>query len=460
MTRAQLKPALILAVGVTLGTLVILHTRGLNGPWYWRWRWQRIDAFRLYPAMLLAAAPFFLGQWVHARRRRTAAGLALVMLSTFGLELASIGMQMDPFNLDRIAWVIENPFATSYFLDACELVAADPHASFRTWMATYPQLIADFHLHTRFKPPGLLLYHVAFVELLGANRVAALVAGLVLGVLATGSVAATYLLLRQLCGDAEAAFCGASFFALCPSLVLFFPQFDQLYPIVACAMIGLWAVALARGSDRYAVGFGLVLALALFLSYIFLVLGVFLGGLALLRVADRGRRGLAGAARRGAVALTTVATAYALFWWASGFDPIATYRAAARLQVEGQQLLNRPYPLHVVFDILDFALGSGWISYLLVAYFLLGRPDPSPLAPTRRRLVLLGFLQVLVVAVLGLLPGESARLWMLMYPLLMIPIGLELAGWGLWPRLAVYAVVWFLTTAVGQNMAFILRVKK
>jgi hypothetical protein len=406
--------------------------------------------------MLLAAVPFFLAQWLHACRRRTASALALVMLSTLGLELAAIGMQKKPFSLDRIAEVVENPFATSYFLDAAALVEETPSRGFRAWMSAYPERMPEFHLHTQFKPPALLLYHVAFVSLLGPNRLAALVAGLVLGVLATGSVAATYLLLRQLCGDAEAAFSGASFFALSPSLIVFFPQFDQVYPLVACALIGLWAAALVRDSDRHAAAFGLVLALALFSSYIFLVLGVFLGGLAAFRVAERGRLGLASVLRRAVVALATAGSAYLLFWLATGFDPVATYRAAARLQAGGQQLLHRPYPRHVLFDLLDFALGSGWLSYLLVAYLLLGRPRTAP-APLR--LVLLGLLQVLVVAVLGLLPGEAARLWMLMYPLLMLPIGLELARWGCRPRLAVYGLLWFLTTALAQNMGFILRVK-
>jgi hypothetical protein len=457
MARTRIKLILLLGTAAVLGALVIRHTPGLNGPWYWQWHWKRIDGLRLYPAMLAVMAPFFLGQWLHARGRRTAVALGLVMLSTLGLELTAAGMHRRPFDLGSIADAVQHPAATSYFTDAADLLRN--RVSFRVWMRTHAERMPGFHLHTRFKPPGLLLYHMAFISLFGATRTAALAAGLFLAVLATVSVAATYALILKLCGDREAAFCGASFFALCPSLVLFLPQFDQVYPALACAMVGLWAAALARGSVRYAVGFGTALALACFISYTFLVLGVFLAGLAFPVTADAGSRALARAVRCAVAALFTAAALYALFWLFTGFDAIGTYLTAARLSAKHVRLLARPYPLHVVFDVLDFALGAGWIGALLVVCFLVAPSDPSRTSPQSLRLALLGLAQVLAVTVLGLLPGESARLLMLMYPLLMIPIGLELAGWTPPARVAVFAALWFLTTALAQNMQFVVWVK-
>jgi hypothetical protein len=42
-----------------------------------------------------------------------------------------------------------------------------------------------------------------------------------------------------------------------------------------------------------------------------------------------------------------------------------------------------------------------------------------------------------------------------MYPMLMLPIGLELANWRPWQRMAVYAALLLLTAAMCQSMQFI-----
>jgi hypothetical protein len=455
MARTRIKLILLLGTAAVLGALVVRHTPGLNGPWYWQWHWQRIDGLRLYPAMLAVTVPFFLGQWLHARGRRPVTAVGLVMLSTLGLELTAAGMHRKPFDLESIADAVQHPAATSYYTDAVDL--SRKHVPFRDWMSTHAERMPGFHGHTRFKPPGPLLYHMAFIELFGATRTAALAAGLCLAVLATSSVAATYLLMLKLGGDRQAAFCGASYLALCPSLVLFLPQFDQVYPAVACAIIGLWAATLAGRSVGRPIGFGAVLAVACFFSQMFLVLGIFLAGLTLRHVVETGRRGLANVARHAAAAMLTVLSIYGLLWLATGYDPVATYHTASELLVKYlPRITERPYPIHVVFDLLDFALGSGWISFLLVAYFVLGRPRAS--APSLSP-AFLAVCQVLVTAALGLVPGETARTWMLMYPLLMIPIGLELAGWALPARTAAFGALWFLTTALAQNMQFVVWVK-
>src|SRR4029079_11807558 len=111
------------------------------------------------------------------------------------------------------------------------------------------------------------------------------------------------------------------------------------------------------------------------------------------------------------------------------------YRTASRLLAGYSVRAQRPYPIHVVFDVLDFALASGWISFVLVAFFLLG---DSRVAASSRHVAFLALGQILVTAVLGIVPGETARTWTLMLPLLMIPVGLELARWSSGSRAAGY----------------------
>jgi len=96
----------------------------------------------------------------------------------------------------------------------------------------------------------------------------------------------------------------------------------------------------------------------------------------------------------------------------------------------GTPVRTRPFPAHMLFDVLDFALASGWISFALVAFFLVrnGRRlfvDRSP----QCRLALVALTHMAAVAFTALLPGEAARLWMIMLPMLMAPIGIELSAW-------------------------------
>jgi hypothetical protein len=101
----------------------------------------------------------------------------------------------------------------------------------------------------------------------------------------------------------------------------------------------------------------------------------------------------------------------------------------------------------------DFVLGAGWIALPLAAYAL-GRAVRG----TSRHLltvVLLCLAQPVVVALLGLIPTETARVWLFMLPLLMVPVGLTLARWNAAPRAAAYLCLWLILVATCQHMSFV-----
>src|SRR5438105_3650535 len=76
---------------------------------------------------------------------------------------------------------------------------------------------------------------------------------------AAGGVAGTYRLLRQFKLSADAAFYGASYFALTPSLVGFLPQADQAHALLGCILLIIWLNAIRRGSRWLAIAFGAML---------------------------------------------------------------------------------------------------------------------------------------------------------------------------------------------------------
>ncbi len=442
---------LVLLLAGAMFFLVFNHADGINGPWYWIWPWRHVGAWPLYPLMALAAVPFFIGQWYFNRSRSGALALGLLMISTFALQITMISHERMGFS--RVGAIVENSVNTSYYTAAREFVhQGQAGVSISDWMVLYPDLLQYMQVHAKYKPPGLVLFYVAIIKLFGENSGGQMAGGLIIGLVATLSVAGTYWLIRRLGKDADAAWCGASFMALCPSLILFFPQFDQFYPAVACAMVLTWCEALEQRSIRLAVLFGVVLTLATFMSYILLVMGLFLAVYTILYAGRERLTGIDRIAQYAILAISTCVLLYAILWQATGFNPIATLQAANALQEKDLIPLMRPFPGHIAWDVYDFALGSGWIGFAIAGLLFVGHFTALGLAA--RRLVWIALLQIAVVAAAALLPGETARLWMLLYPMLMVPIGFELARWPARYRLIVFIALLLLTTVIGQNMIF------
>ncbi len=152
---------------------------------------------------------------------------------------------------------------------------------------------------------------------------------------------------------------------------------------------------------------------------------------------------------------------YTVLWAVTAFNPIATFRECLhQVDVLWAWLVKdfaappRHIPGTIPADLYDFALGSGWISYLLATFcfksaFVRGTSEP------RLKIALLCVGQILFVAFAGLIQGETARLWIFMLPMLMVPVGMELENWGIGARIAVYSMLLILTVAVGQSMTFL-----
>jgi hypothetical protein len=444
----------VIVVAAVLILLTLLHVRGVNGPGYWKWSWRRLPWFPLAGVMALASAPFWVAQWLYARRRDHPRGaLSMLMLGTLALELGAISVQ-PPGGLTRLRMLVESAVNTSYYTAATFLKDLSP----AEWLAVFPRVLPDLMVHARYKPPGLILFYDLLIRMFGVSGRTALIGGLLIALLATLTVAATFRLVRQFTGRTDAAFHAAGFMAMCPSLVLFLPQFDQVYPALAAMLLATWAAALERRKLSGAIAFGALLAGVLFLSYIFLISGVFLGVYTMLFMYDRGRRGAWRAITYSIVAIVTLVLLYLILAAATYYDPVETTHVITDLQMRDLVPLERPFPTHIVFDVIDFALGSGWISFVLVAFYLAetrGHVLRIFSQSREQRFVLLALLQIAVVALAALLPGETARLWMLLMPLLMAPIGLELAKWPARQRMIVFACLWVILVVICQNMTFI-----
>lgn len=446
-SKFGLKQGVILLAALLVAVLVYVHTDGLNGPQYWKWqyRFPPLPAAKVYLPMLLAALPILGAQFFNRKQAsRTVTALGALMLGCFALKLSIALFRTVPPSLDLIVAVVEQPQMTSYYTDA-RSVRDQP---LRKWISEYPQSMAGFNLHTQSKPPGPMLYWWLMIQLFGEDDESSRFGGVLLGLLATLSIPATYLMMRALLDDEPAAFAGASFMSLCPGFVLFFPMMDPVYPILTAGMIGTWYIALRDNRALAAVALGAVLAAMLLVNFSALVLGAFMVGLIFIN-----RTPITSAIRLSAIALGTAAAGSFLLWLAVGYNPIATFLSAWRHQHEllHTYAAQRPYPMTIFFDLTDFALGAGWIGILLAVTSFIG----SPTERRHRRLAVLAMSQLVLVAVTGLLQSETARVWNFMLPLLMIPVGLELSRWPLPARVACLTALALLTMVIHQNMQFL-----
>jgi Dolichyl-phosphate-mannose-protein mannosyltransferase len=458
--EAVWKVPLLVASGLLLGALLIFHAPGINGPSYWMWAWRRLSAAHWYPLMALAAIPFFLVQVLYDRGQVGAGtGLVFLMGSTLLWEAMACHLQSPRGLWDWIRSIVENPAATSYHSTALHLLRAgrldDPRwlEHYAEWQAQFAHY--QFDLHALTKPAGAVLYHLFFLRWLGDTPAAALAAGISDGLLGLLAIPATYALIVRLLGDRAKAFCGASIMALSPGLILFLPEMDQIFPVLTCLLLILWTAALAEDRVSWGALFGLLGSLTFLLTYNLVVLGVFLLGYAALARMEFPQVPVRRIGRQTAAAGLVFLAAYAVLWLRTGYHPVDAFHSALANQTRVLlPSLDRPYPKTVPFDLWDFALGCGWIGVVLAGVRLFSTRGLPLRGRNDRTLTGLVVLQVLAVAVSGVLSAETARVWLFLQPLVALAAGAELAAWRPRHRWAVYATGWFVMAAIGQNMTF------
>jgi hypothetical protein len=238
-------------------------------------------------------------------------------------------------------------------------------------------------------------------------------------------------------------------------VLLIFPQFDQCYPLLTAALAVLWRRALLRNSAYLASQFGVFMAMTLLITYLPAVLVIFLAGYAGLarRMGQNTWRQIAKAVL---IALVAFVAFYVVLWLGTRFNPIASFRACWANQQENmrfQVIVGNPprtWPGTIPGDFKDFALGTGWISYLIAAMFFVRKQS----APRRVNVAILGLIQIAAVGALGLIRCETARVWIFLIPLLMLPVGLELARWNWRWRMGVYLALLCVTVASWHSMTF------
>jgi len=440
---SKLVAGLAIAAGAAVAVGLLAERSALTAPlcfvWPWRDRGFLRSLLHLAPGLLLVAAGVALADR-RAASGRIAATLALLAGGSLALQVGAISLE--PAGLATVGQRVESSVVTSYFTDALEV---EQPARF---LAGFDHRKLAFHSGTH--PPGPILFYWLFLQFCG-EALAPQAGGLAVGVLAALVVPLVALFARRWTGDVETAVFAGALWALLPSIVKFLPEFDQVYPWFTVAAVLAWRAALsperrARMRTGAAALTGLALALGLFFAWNLLLLGVVLALVAIAAVPGAARP--LETVRRTAFAAGVAAASLVAFYFVlhsvTGYRPIASLRHA--LVWQGYMHLERtcPWSKSVGVGPWDVLLGLGAPVAVLalagmVAAFHRGS-GPRPAAALTR----VGTLSLLIVLASGRLPQELARVWIFLFPFLIVPAAGVLSRWTprwRWSVLAVQALV-------------------
>jgi hypothetical protein len=370
---------------------VVLH---LLGGWVLRGQFDVIWTPRVWLPVIVGLAGVLLGPPLAARlpwrallpgSALAAAGWAVALARTSGEDRLRAPLDVVheyPHDVPRVGSI--SAFLSG-FVDSVPADAADP------WTT-----------HVAGHPPGALLVFVLLdrVGLSGLGWAAALcIAG---GALA---VPAVLVAVRAVAGE-EPARTVAPFLVLAPVALWVATSADAFFAGVAAWGVALLATAAARASGRgahlRALAGGLLLGLALFLSFGLTALGLVVLAVVLLHRDRLGWGGIARVLGVGAVGVLLVAAAFAVggYWWVEGFS------AAGDRVRSGPSYADRP--------LLFFVFAN-----LAAAALALGPATVAGLASLRRtRLALLplaALAGILISDLTGLVRGETERIWLPFY---------------------------------------------
>ncbi len=421
--------AFCLAVAVELGGTTPEGTLQLTHWTPWR------DLGILHTSIILLPA-FPLIAWVlwKARNQPASPGMLVAILAVASLALQALGLVADPRGLSLVSRIVVSP-ATTYFTDAARI------HGLLDWLRHFHQVPLGFHSQTH--PPGPILFYYFFLQLFGSAN-GALVGGWTVGLLAAAGVLVMYPFAGLWTSDSRTRITACALYALIPALTLFFPEFDQVYPVFSMLLAIFWVKALATGEVAPALATGAVLFLASFSAYNLLALGAFLGYYALYWWLGKPGGSIFKAA---GLAIAVFAGLYLLLWAAVGYHPLEALQRSLAAQEVFANVLHRAYERFIFLDVYDLFLGAGMLAFPILLFHL-----------SRRRtqpLTWIALATILTVDLSGLLRGETARVWLFLQPMLVVPVSLELAEtpWN-W-QLSIFALQWWVLAFLKAKMTFL-----
>lgn len=438
--------ALAAATGVGFVAGALLEVSPLNGL-YWTWDWRDLGVLATAAWMLPGLVPTAWVLWVLRGAGPLRPRVLLAALAASCVLHQIFGILADPLGIRLILDIVASPLATSYYTDALSI-----HGSV-DFLAGFHE--ASLQLHSSTHPPGPVLFYRFWIWILGPEAGTGAGAA-VIAALAAAGVPLIYVFSGLWTADAKERVAVAALYSVMPALVLMYPEFDQVYPLFSMGIIYAWVRA-GAGSTRWAVALGVLLCVAAFFTYNLLTLGAFLAIHAVVQVALKrdAAAALRRVARTSAIALGVWCVLLLVLRTTTGFRPGASFLHALGAMAEMAKGAGRLWLACVVFDPYDFVLGAGVLALPLTLVYLKRLAGAGRGWTEEERLSMIGLAVVGIVDLSGLLRAETARVWLFLQPLLLLPAGLALARLPAGGREGLVALQWIILVVIKAKMQFI-----
>lgn len=437
-----------LATGVAFTGSILANVEWIAGPAYWRWHYHPQPTGLAWTAIAgLLVSLLLIQAWrlgVRETRRGIFGALALLAVAAALLRFSASVAYSGELSFGYVNYVVTNPVIGGYYT-AAERVGDDANL-----LATFASKMRSLPMHAMNKPPGPTLLNLAFIRAFGHEGSGALV-GIACGLLSLASIPLSYAVLRVLGGSGRAAYHAAALWAVVPGAVIFFPLFDPLLTAPTLALVVLWVLAMRSDGVGWSLAMGATLVLTLFFTFNILPIGLFIATVGWFAAAGSWRVRLNRLIKHASIVVAVTAAGFIVLWLTTGFDLIATLRAALANQAFLLSSIERPYPQTIFWDLIDYLFGVAWMPLTLAAFALARVRRPARLIDIA---IIAGIVQLIITAITALLPGETARVWNFLIPLILIPTATELARWPRhWP-LVVHCLIAVITLLMARAFVF------
>lgn len=409
---------------VTVIILVLIAKNSLILGTINEWSWGRTNVLLgsgLFWFLALSFLYIVFGYFVLREKFRFKAIIivgSIVFYLAFSLLVFSLDSHGEGFAY--LSRLIRHPGVTSYYNDAEHIT------NLGIFLKDYVKNIPSLGMHSQTHPPGPIFFFYLVKETVGwinqtfaSNFNPATIAGLIIACLGSLSILPLYFFVRLIINE-RAGIISILLYPLIPSLVLFTPEFDQVYPLFLMLILLTYLLGVTKKSYFYFFISGLILAFATFFSFSHASIPIIILILCLLLYSKRSLVTpfffrfkiflfsnlilIAGFILPNLI--------YAFFFKSNIYD---IYQGT--MVYHQKFLATATYRTWLFFNLYDFALFLG-IPLALVLIFTLGREIFNLINRKTTNIAFwLFFLTILIIDLAGKNRGEVARIWIFLMPL-------------------------------------------
>ena len=463
---------ILLTCSVTGLILLLLSTGrltlGVAGEWVWKYAPVGSYTTIWFPCLVFLLFLYFLRKCLAWQRESLILGMLIVFALLFQLSIGSVGR----LGLQEYIFVTMSPVMSGFFDESLKI------NNLGEFLRNYSVLMADFNFHARGYPPGPIIHFwsinklfesfpglangllnivkgtlidpgTAFMEWERAFqttvpvplKASVLVSSWMITFIGSLTIVPLYYLAKKLSNDKQTALYAASLYLLVPSIIMFAPGFDIVFPIFAVTALYLFYLGLVNQRSRYIWASGLVTGIGLFFTLAILVIPVLM---CLIALSFFLRQRLSSGFSREALITSLQSTGVCILKLCGGvLIMIIIYRLC--LQLNLFYIINECRNSVVLFYSTRIRSYYKWIGYNLIDFFLFTGIAVSIFFITKicseiKKVIInktfslidtvwLSFILILLLLNFsGRILGETARVWIFLAPIVIMVCADKLKG--------------------------------